>query len=184
MSGTSLEKINFSFIRGYQLEIASWGHVLTSFAPGPHLWTGANLCMLPRSPWVCLYVSSAVFRRPVSLMTSGCYTLPSSSSSVFPGPWREEFSRDIPFRAECFEVSYSLHNVLLWISVFVPSPKGGSFRDDHLEILMGGGLWTQISTNTVCFRGFKCLFALINSSIYDRLPQILLRVCVLEYSEL
>ena len=45
---------------------------------------------------------------------------PSSSKSTgFTELWGEGFDGDIPFRAECSEVSHSLHNVWLWVFVFV-----------------------------------------------------------------
>lgn len=43
-----------------------------------------------------------------------------SSSVPFPDPRGEEFDGNISFRADYSKVSHSLHNVWLWVSVFVP----------------------------------------------------------------
>ena len=51
---------------------------------------------------------------------SGTYIPSASSSTAFPEPWDEGFEGDIPFRAECFKVSYYLFEVWLWVSVLVP----------------------------------------------------------------
>lgn len=79
-------------------------------------------------PCVCCFSSvtsykfwSCLFRGPCFLgssISSGFYTLSSPSwGSLSSVKW---FNGDIPFRAECSKVSYSLYNVWLWVSVFVP----------------------------------------------------------------
>lgn len=54
-----------------------------------------------------------------SSILSGLYFLSSSSSIGFPEPWGERFDGDSPFRDQCSKVSHALHNVCLWVSVFV-----------------------------------------------------------------
>jgi hypothetical protein len=38
----------------------------------------------------------------------------------FPECRGEEFDGDIPFEVECCKVSYSLYNVWIWVSIYVP----------------------------------------------------------------
>lgn len=114
--GLPFEETKFSFGSGYQLDIASG------------LWTRACVCSFfgsspstdadPGSSWHSLDLGGLLFL--VSSTPLGFYTLSASSSMGFFETQGEGFDGDIPFRTECFKVSYSLHHVWLWESAFVP----------------------------------------------------------------
>lgn len=92
---TPLEKTNFSFMSGCQLEIASRiGTEAHVHLPSQH-WDSSRprpvqaLCMLPKSPWDSTCISQAVF------------------------------GGDIPFRSECSKVFHSLCLFQLWVFAFI-----------------------------------------------------------------
>lgn len=60
---------------------------------------------------------------------SGFYIHSVSSSTRSPEPHWERFDGGIPLRAECFNISHSLYNVLLWVSTFSPYPAVRNIND-------------------------------------------------------
>lgn len=63
-------------------------------------------------------------------ISSTCYDFSASSLTEFPEPKREEFDENIPFKTMNSEVSHTLCNVWLWVSVFVPCAARGSSSDE------------------------------------------------------
>lgn len=115
---TLLQKAKYSFVSGYQLEIASdlgMGYVfLSSFSPETPIW------LRPVSLWLHMCIS-LLSRRSCFLGVFHLHWLLQSFSLLFcrvPRHMRGwEFDGRIPQRTDCSKISHSLHIVQLWVSV-------------------------------------------------------------------
>lgn len=114
-SRKSLGKNNFSFVNGYQLEIASelvMGCLLPLSTLGPHLAWLCATSMPPKSLWACMRWFCCAYKAlspwyppcPLVLFSAGFHQL-----------WKEGFDVDIPFRSEC---SMNSTHCTVWVSVF------------------------------------------------------------------
>jgi hypothetical protein len=119
-----LGETNFSFASSFQLEIGSgsgMGSWVTSFTLSDS--DMSRLCECCQSLWVYLCLSPAVSRRPCFIGVLHLFWLLDSVHFFFCKVSRdrgEKFDGDIPFKTQCYKVSYSLHIVQLWITIFVP----------------------------------------------------------------
>lgn len=90
-------------------------------ALGLHLvQTHGGLRLVPQFLWFHVCVDHVDLEGLVSMVSSiltGSYTL-SASSSV--GPWEGGIWWQHPFGPECSKVFHSLHNIWLWVWIFVP----------------------------------------------------------------
>lgn len=122
--GGSVGENNFFFANVYQLEVAS------GFGMGPCVHCPQHrdpsrlrpmqvLCVPPKSLWVYICITSAVSRRPVSLVSSVpmfSHSLSAFSSAVSWVPWRI-WRRHSVFRIQCSKAPHSLPTVQLMLSV-------------------------------------------------------------------
>ena len=112
-----------------------------------------SLCMLSPSLWVHVWVRSAVSRRPCFLACLHFLYLLWFFCLLFnrvPEPKREEFDENIPFKTMNSEVSHTLCNVWLWVSVFVPCAARGSYSDEDWAGLYK---YSRMSSEVLLFLG-------------------------------
>ena len=75
-----------------------------------HRGSGADLCLLPPSLWVCRSFDHVDLEGLAFLVSSIPLAHSIPSSMRLPEPWGEGLDGDIPFRAQCSQTSHRLHN--------------------------------------------------------------------------